>query len=248
MTRPTRAATHSPAPRPDAAETWPAPVARGPVRGEVRLPGSKSLTNRHLVLAALADGPCVLHGVLESRDTALMRTALTALGARFEPLSDGGLRVHPMPVGAPLAGDVAVDCGLAGTVMRFVPFVAALRPGRVRFDGDAGARLRPMAPVLDALRQLGVAVNEEGEPGRLPFTTTTRADAATVAPDGDVPEVAVDASGSSQFVSGLLLAAPRFERGYGWMFARHIKQANDGCDFDFLETSFGATIGEPAIY
>ncbi|RUQ43202.1 3-phosphoshikimate 1-carboxyvinyltransferase, partial [Micrococcus sp. HSID17227] len=150
MTRPTRAAAHSPAPRPDAAETWPAPVARGPVRGEVRLPGSKSLTNRHLVLAALADGPCVLHGVLESRDTALMRTALTALGARFEPLSDGGLRVHPMPVGEPLAGDVAVDCGLAGTVMRFVPFVAALRPGRVRFDGDAGARLRPMAPVLDA--------------------------------------------------------------------------------------------------
>ena len=72
MTRPTRAAAHSPAPRPDAAETWPAPVARGPVRGEVRLPGSKSLTNRHLVLAALADGPCVLHGVLESRDTALM--------------------------------------------------------------------------------------------------------------------------------------------------------------------------------
>ncbi|MBD4579508.1 3-phosphoshikimate 1-carboxyvinyltransferase, partial [Xanthomonas citri pv. citri] len=97
-------------------------------------------------------------------------------------LSDGGLRVHPMPVGEPLAGDVAVDCGLAGTVMRFVPFVAALRPGRVRFDGDAGARLRPMAPVLDALRQLGVAVVEEGEPGRLPFTMTTRADAAPVAP------------------------------------------------------------------
>ena len=213
MTRPTRAAAHSPAPRPDAAETWPAPVARGPVRGEVRLPGSKSLTNRHLVLAALADGPCVLHGVLESRDTALMRTALTALGARFEPLSDGGLRVHPMPVGEPLAGDVAVDCGLAGTVMRFVPFVAALRPGRVRFDGDTGARLRPMAPVLDALRQLGVAVNEEGEPGRLPFTMTTRADAATVAPDGDVPEVAVDASGSSQFLSAALLAAAGMPRG-----------------------------------
>ncbi|MFD7950096.1 3-phosphoshikimate 1-carboxyvinyltransferase [Micrococcus luteus] len=213
MTRPTRAAAHSPAPRPDAAETWPAPVAHGPVRGEVRLPGSKSLTNRHLVLAALADGPCVLHGVLESRDTALMRTALTALGARFEALSDGGLRVHPMPLGEPLAGDVAVDCGLAGTVMRFVPFVAALRPSRVRFDGDAGARLRPMAPVLDALRQLGVAVVEEGEPGRLPFTMTTRADAATVAPDGDVPEVAVDASGSSQFLSAALLAAAGMPRG-----------------------------------
>ena len=76
-----------------------------------------------------------------------------------------------------------------------------------RLDGDAGARLRPMAPVLDALRQLGVAVNEEGEPGRLPFTMTTRADAATVAPDGDVPEVAVDAAGSSQFLSAALLAA-----------------------------------------
>lgn len=207
---------------------WPAPAARGPVRGTVRLPGSKSLTNRHLVLAAVADGPVTLRGALVSRDSALMRAALESLGARFEDLPDGGLRVHPLPLGKPLEGEVEVDCGLAGTVMRFVPFVAALRPGRVRFDGDAGARVRPMAPVIDVLRRLGVAVHEEGEPGLLPFTVHTPPDAATVAggpratedgvagahsPGAPVPEAAVDAGASSQFLSGALLAAAAMPRG-----------------------------------
>ena len=216
MTRPTPDAEH-PREHPhdphDDDAAWPAPAARVPVRGTVRLPGSKSLTNRHLVLAAVAAGPSTLRGALVSRDTALMRSALEALGARFEELADGGLRVHPLPVGDPLPGEAAVDCGLAGTVMRFVPFVAALRPGRVRFDGDAGARVRPMAPVLDALRQLGVDVVEVGEPGMLPFTLHTPADAATVAAGARIPEAAVDAGASSQFLSGALLAAAAMPAG-----------------------------------
>ena len=217
MTRPTPDAARPPEPHDDA-DAWPAPAAAGPVRGTVRLPGSKSLTNRHLVLAAVAQGPSTLRGALVSRDSALMRGALEALGARFEELPDGGLRVHPLPVGEPLALEATVDCGLAGTVMRFVPFVAALRPGRVRFDGDAGARVRPMAPVLDALRQLGVTVHEEGEPGLLPFTVDTPADAATVAAgvgfgEGAPPVAAVDAGASSQFLSGALLAAAAMPRG-----------------------------------
>lgn len=215
MTRPTPRPARPSEPGHDVDAVWPAPAARGPVRGTVRLPGSKSLTNRHLVLAAIAQGPSTVQGGLLARDTALMRTALESLGARVEELPDGGLRIHPLPLGEPLTGEVAVDCGLAGTVMRFVPFVAALRPGRVRFDGDAGARLRPMAPVLEALRQLGVRVLEEGEPGRLPFIVHTPADASTVAggAHGEVPAVAIDAGASSQFLSGALLAAAGMPRG-----------------------------------
>ena len=186
-------------------DPWPAPAAAGPVRGTVRVPGSKSLTNRCLVLAAISAGPSVLHGVLRSRDTDLMRTALTALGARFEDRADGAVVVQPLPVGVPLEEPVAVDCGLAGTVMRFVPAVAALRPGTVVLDGDAGARVRPMAPLLDGLAQTGTRVEFLGAEGFLPVRLTTGEELGA--------EAAIDSSASSQFLSGLLLSAARRPAG-----------------------------------
>jgi 3-phosphoshikimate 1-carboxyvinyltransferase len=187
-----------------AAPDWPAPVAPGPLDAVVEVPGSKSLTNRYLVLAALADGPGRLRGALRSRDTLLMARALRDLGARIDddPAAPGDWVVTP----GTARGPVTVDCGLAGTVMRFLPAVAALADGPVRFDGDAHARVRPMGPVLRALRDLDVEVVEHGEPGHLPFTVS-----GTGAVAGGT--VDVDASASSQFVSGLLLTAARFDRG-----------------------------------
>jgi len=173
----------------------------GPLDALVEVPGSKSLTNRYLVLAALADGPGLLRGALRSRDTRLMAAALGALGTVVE--EDGSdWSVRP----AALVGGTTIHCGLAGTVMRFLPAVAALADGPVRFDGDASALARPMGPVLTALRTLGVRVDEHGEPGHLPFTVHGRGRLAG-------GQVDIDASESSQFVSGLLLAAARFDRG-----------------------------------
>lgn len=182
-------------------DLWTAPIASGPLDALVDVPGSKSLTNRYLVLAALADAPGRLRGALRSRDTLLMRDALAGLGTRID--EDGADWV--VTPGA-LRGPATVQCGLAGTVMRFLPAVAAIADGPVRFDGDDAALARPMGPVLTALRTLGVRVEEHGEPGHLPFTVHGR---------GSVlgGQVDVDASASSQFVSGLLLAAARFERG-----------------------------------
>ncbi|CAM5791722.1 3-phosphoshikimate 1-carboxyvinyltransferase [Cellulomonas persica] len=179
---------------------WPAPAATAPLDARVEVPGSKSLTNRYLVLAAIADGPSRLRSALLSRDTRLMAAALETLGVGVELGQD--VTVEP---GA-LRGHVTIDCGLAGTVMRFLPAVAALADGPVRFTGDAEALVRPMGPVIRALRALGVRIDEEGEPGHLPFTVHGHG----AVRGGNVD---VDASGSSQFVSGLLLAAARFEQG-----------------------------------
>ena len=181
------------------AELWPAPVARVPVDARVDLPGSKSLTNRALVLAALSNAPSVVRRALRSRDTELMADALSTLGSTVITADDDWL-VFP----GPLRGG-SVDCGLAGTVMRFVPPVAALAKGEVHFDGDPHARTRPMAGVLDALRDLGVAVEDDGR-GTLPFTVSGR---------GRVRggEVTIDASASSQFVSALLLAGAAYSEG-----------------------------------
>jgi 3-phosphoshikimate 1-carboxyvinyltransferase len=179
---------------------WPAPHPGSPVHATVRLPGSKSLTNRALVLAALSDGPSVVRQALRSRDTELMAAALTELGVTVDSGGDDW-KVTP---GA-LRGRVTVDCGLAGTVMRFVPPVAALADGPVVFDGDPHARLRPMGQILQGLRDLGVNVEDEDR-GALPFT---------VVGTGSVPggQVTIDASASSQFVSALLLAGPRYDQG-----------------------------------
>ena len=179
---------------------WRAPLASGPLDAVVEIPGSKSLTNRALVLAALAQARSVVRRPLRARDTLLMVDALRALGTTVEDDRDDW-RVTP----APLAGPASVDCGLAGTVMRFVPPVAALAIGEVRFDGDPRARERPMGVVLDALRAIGADVDDSGR-GFLPFVIHGTGGLAGGA-------VTIDASASSQFVSGLLLAGARYEKG-----------------------------------
>src|SRR5579875_2901499 len=147
---------------------WRAPTAPGPVRARVTLPASKSVTNRALVLAALGDGPAVIGNPLRARDTLLAAAALRALGAEIDDRQSGtAWRVRP---GRPAAGaTVAVDVGNAGTVMRFVPAVAALTAAAVRFDGDPRARQRPVGPVLAALRRLGARIDDGGR-GAVPFT------------------------------------------------------------------------------
>ena len=164
------------------------------------LPGSKSLTNRALVLAALSDGPSVVRRALRSRDTLLMAQGLTALGAAVDTSGDDW-RVTP----GRLAGPAAVDCGLAGTVMRFVPPVAALADGPVVFDGDPHARTRPMGEVLDALRgSVSRSTTRAAVRCRSPCEGTGRVRGGTVT---------IDASASSQFISALLLAGARYDEG-----------------------------------
>jgi len=208
-------ATPSAAAHPLPAETaplWRAPFAEQPVDATVTVPGSKSLTNRYLVLAALADGPSRLRAPLHSRDSALMIEALRQLGASITEVPGDGafgpdLEITPITMGAP-AADTAIDCGLAGTVMRFVPPVAALRQGASLFDGDPHARKRPMGTIIEALAGLGVAVSapDGGPASSLPFT---------VQGTGEVRggHLVIDASASSQFVSALLLAGARFTEG-----------------------------------
>jgi 3-phosphoshikimate 1-carboxyvinyltransferase len=181
-------------------DPWPAPRAHAPVEAVVTLPGSKSLTNRALVLAAIADGPSVVRRALRSRDSLLMAAALTGLGAHVDTTTDDWA-VTP----GPLRGGTDVDCGLAGTVMRFVPPVAALAEGTVSFDGDPHMRSRPIGEVLTALRSLGVEVEDEGR-GSLPFRLH-----GTGSVRGG--RVVIDASASSQFVSALLLAGARYDEG-----------------------------------
>jgi 3-phosphoshikimate 1-carboxyvinyltransferase len=181
-------------------ELWAAPVATEPVDAVVAVPGSKSATNRALVLAALADSPSLLRRPLRARDTELMADALKSLGAS---VTDDGADWAITP--GPIRGGGRVDCGLAGTVMRFVPPVAALADGEVAFDGDPRSHERPMRPLVEALRTLGADIEDAGR-ASLPFV---------VRGHGSVKggTVTLDASASSQLVSGLLLAAPRFDEG-----------------------------------
>lgn len=184
---------------------WPAPTASAPLNATISLPGSKSLTNRELVLSALADGPSTLRAPLHSRDTALMIEALRSLGTSIVETDAGAYGRDLLVTPGELSGGTSIDCGLAGTVMRFIPPVAALALGPVAFDGDAAARVRPMRTTITSLRGLGIDVNDDGR-GTLPFSLY-----ATGQVDGG--ELEIDASASSQFVSGLLLAAPRFTNG-----------------------------------
>jgi len=249
------------------AQDWPAPAASGPVLAVLRLPGSKSMTNRALVLAALADGPATVRNPLRARDTDLMVAALRALGARIEAASgsadDGPAAaascwlVTPAATGGTAPGDtradtapggtrpgtapgdtrpgtapggtgpgtapggtgpggtrpahagsvrrLTVDVGNAGTVLRFVPPVAALAVADADFRGDDRASARPVGPLLAALRELGATIDDGGR-GAIPFTVRGRGGVRGGA-------VTLDASASSQLVSGLLLAAPRFDKG-----------------------------------
>jgi 3-phosphoshikimate 1-carboxyvinyltransferase len=178
---------------------WPAPVAASPVRATVAVPGSKSMTNRALVLAALAQSPTTIRGPLRSRDTSLMIDGLRALGTTIDDTSEDW-RVQP----APFVGPADIDVGLAGTVMRFLPPIAALATGDVSFDGDEAARHRPVRPVLDGLTALGADITSSS--GRLPLTVHGRGWLLG-------GSVTIDASQSSMFISALLLAAPRFADG-----------------------------------
>lgn len=184
----------------DVPDLWNAPTRTAPLAGHVRIPGSKSLTNRWLIMAALANGESRINHPLQARDTLLMTQALSVLGNSVE-IQDDAFIVNPGATA--LAAEV--DCGLAGTVMRFVPPVAALCSGDVRFDGDPHARVRPMNQIIQALHDLEVEVRDDAR-GTLPFI---------VAGKGFVPggTVVIDASASSQFVSALLLAGCRYDAG-----------------------------------
>src|SRR3954469_25476527 len=185
-------------------DIWATPRRADPVDAVVRLPGSKSITARALVLAALADGPSRLVRPLRARDTELMAAGLRALGVG---VTDDGSPTRPDWLVTPgeLRGPAEVDAGLAGTVLRFLPPVAALATGPVRLDGDPRLRDRPNAGLIAGLRALGVEVDDGGR-GRAPFTVH-----GTGAVRGG--SVTVDASESSQVVSGLLLPAARFTEG-----------------------------------
>ena len=213
---------------PGTPDDWLVPRAPGPVSALVRLPGSKSMTNRALVLAALADSPTLISGPLVARDTQLMADALRVLGCRIEE-RPGTWRVEPASLGEnspgsrepgagrsgpgqpgagqPGAGQpsVGIDVGNAGTVLRFVPPVAALTGADVTFRGDARVSHRPVGPLLAALRALGAVISDDGT-GAVPFVVHGRGAVAG-------GTVTIDASSSSQLVSGLLLAAPRFGAG-----------------------------------
>jgi 3-phosphoshikimate 1-carboxyvinyltransferase len=165
------------------------------------------MTARALVLSAVSAGPSTIRYPLRARDTELMAAGLRAMGGHVSTADDERWVVRPRP----LFGPAAVDVGLAGTVMRFMPPVAGLADGPVSFDGDPYARNRPLGPLVEALRSVGVRI-DSAEGGGLPLTVygTGRVEGG---------EVTIDASASSQLVSGLLLAAPRFERG---IVVRHV--------------------------
>ena len=183
-------------------QLWPAPHrGQTPVNARITIPGSKSVTNRALILAALADSPSLLRKPLHSRDSALMIAGLKSIGVGIEQAANGDLTVTP----AKLFGPASVDVGNAGTVMRFLPPVAAMAQGLIHFDGDARSHERPLGPVIAALESLGVSI-EHGSRYSLPLTINANGQLR-----GGV--VDVDASSSSQFISALLLVAPATKEG-----------------------------------
>lgn len=186
---------------------WSAPTATGPLHATVSVPGSKSLTNRELILAALADAPSRLSAPLHSDDSARMVEALRALGVGIQAVEGTGafgpdLVVTPV---WPLRGDSLIDCGQAGTVMRFVSALAGFAHGDVTLTAHESALHRPMGAMIKALRDVGVDIDDGGH-WALPFAVRGRGHTRG-------GEITIDASASSQFVSGLLLAAPRYDVG-----------------------------------
>lgn len=184
----------------DRPDLWPAPVASAPIDAVVPVPGSKSVTNRALLLAALADAPSTLVGALRAKDTDAMIAGLCALGTAIDSDANA-LIVDPRP----LHGPATVHCGLAGTVSRFLTPVATLATGDVLLDGDPPLRARPLGPVVGALRELGADLDDDGR-GTLPVRVRGHGGLRGGA-------VRLDAAQSSQFLSALLLAAPRFDQG-----------------------------------
>ncbi len=158
----------------DDQETWAAPAAAGPVSARIRLPASKSITNRALVLAALSSQPARIANPLRARDTLLAAAALRAMGTEVADEADGStaesISAWRVTAGQPPAGSrVSVNAGNAGTVLRFLPAVAALTSAAVYFDGDERIRLRPVGAILTALRELGASIDDGGR-GAAPFT------------------------------------------------------------------------------
>lgn len=216
-------------------QAWHCPTPSEPIDATVSLPGSKSLSARALLAAALADAPSQIEGLLESRDTALMRAALETLGARFSRCGSA-LQVTPLPAAKAPAGPASpkadsaapeaaptekppaglppdnsipvIDCGLAGTVMRFVPPLALALGVSLTFTGDQAALARPMEPLTDALEALGARFEWHGQRGRLPFTIH----GAGLNPQEHL-QVQVDGSKSSQFVSALLYLGAALQLG-----------------------------------
>ena len=189
---------------------WSAPFRSGltaaskPISATVTIPGSKSATNRALILAALATTPSRIRKPLSSRDTDLMVKGLQSLGCKIEQVkTDQGFDYQVIP--GKLTGPTQIDVGNAGTVMRFLPPIAALATGLIHFDGDERSHQRPIGPVLGALEQLGVSV-EHNNKYKLPITIN----GAGKIKGGTVE---IDASASSQFVSALLLVAPATQEG-----------------------------------
>ena len=184
-----------------APQNWSAPSAKRPIHSTVSIPGSKSATNRAFVLAALGDSTSKIHKPLLARDTELMLQALEKLGCTITRTNEL-IEITPMKR---VHQDLAIDVGLAGTVMRFVPPLAALTAGVVHFDGDQRARNRPMKTLIDSLKALKISVDDESS-GSLPFSIIS---------DGNVQggEITLDASESSQFISALLLAGAKFSNG-----------------------------------
>ena len=180
---------------------WPAPFrGRTPVHAQVRIPGSKSVTNRALILASLATSPSTIRKPLISRDSELMSAGLSALGISITG-SDEAWQITP----APLRGPARVDVGNAGTVMRFLPPLAAFAQGDISFDGDPRSYERPLGPVIKALEELGIEI-EHGGRYSLPMVIKARGKVKGGA-------LTIDASASSQFLSALLLVAPSMEEG-----------------------------------
>jgi 3-phosphoshikimate 1-carboxyvinyltransferase len=180
---------------------WPAPFrGRTPVHAQVRIPGSKSVTNRALILASLATSPSTIRKPLISRDSELMSAGLSALGISITG-SDEAWQITP----APLRGPARVDVGNAGTVMRFLPPLAAFAEGDISFDGDPRSYERPLGPVIKALEELGIEIDHGGRYS-LPMVIKARGKVKGGA-------LTIDASASSQFLSALLLVAPSMEEG-----------------------------------
>lgn len=180
---------------------WDAPRVHEPLNTQVEIPGSKSQTARALYLAATGSSPCTIHGLLRSRDTDLFAEALVTLGAQISFIGEMSARVIPMENCSATEEERQIDCGLAGTVMRFLPPLAALSPIPTHFDGDEQAYARPLGALLDVLETLGAHITYQSGHGHLPFTIQgpLRYHPGTVT---------VDASASSQFFSAMLLIAP----------------------------------------
>ena len=202
-------------------DVWQAPSCNTPLNATVNIPGSKSLSNRYLILAALGSKPVVLKGLLRSRDTELMINALSVFGVKCDFLSEDGTTVCVIP---PKNGvfnvdnNAVVNCGLAGTVMRFVTALALFANNCVKFDGDEQAYARPMKPVLDGLEQLGAKIVYHGNVGFLPFSVTPPKNLESYSVNcaqnpSNNRVIRIDSSSSSQFISALLLIASRIPGG-----------------------------------